>query len=129
MSTETVVNRTPETFGQKLERERLEDETRKVEREEQIETLIAQVASSVSNTQTAGAPQTADAQRAGQVGSIELEPETPFSPEAELLSEGLKASAAGLIGLTRDPDLRVFKGQVVAAFKHLGLDTRKFFGV
>ena len=135
MSTETVVNRTPETFGQKLERERLEDETRKVEREEQIETLIAQVASNTSAASTAktvwDTPEgQAAIDRAVETAAEELTaPETPFSPEAELLSEGLKASAAGLIGLTRDPDLRVFKGQVVAAFKHLGLDTRKFFGV
>lgn len=29
----------------------------------------------------------------------------------------------------RDPDLRDFRKQVIAAFKHLGLDTNKFFGV
>ena len=29
----------------------------------------------------------------------------------------------------RDPDLREFKKQVIAAFQHLGLDTKKFFGV
>lgn len=31
--------------------------------------------------------------------------------------------------LTRDPDLSAFKKQVISAFKHLGLDTRKHFGV
>lgn len=31
--------------------------------------------------------------------------------------------------IVRDPDLIKFREQVVAAFKHLGLDTRKFFGV
>lgn len=31
--------------------------------------------------------------------------------------------------LVRDPDLAAFKKQVIAAFKHFGLDTKQFFGV
>lgn len=67
-------------------------------------------------------------------------PDTIYSPEAELASDYLTAKAeleksAPLIAevlqnkfLARDPDLAGLKKQVIAAFKHLGLDTRQFFG-
>lgn len=112
MSGETkIMNRTPETFGQKLERERLEDETKKVDREEQIETLIAQAASFVSNTPTAGSESNG--------------PEPVLTPELEIAVKQILSDRHA----PRDPDLKEFRDQVIGAFKHLGLDTRKFFGV
>lgn len=109
MSNETVVNRTPETFGQKLERERIEGQTAQEDRAAKIEELISAPVSVPVDVPA----------------SIDEAPETPFSPESELLSEALKITAAA----PRDPDVKVLKAQVIAAFKHLGLDTRKFFGV
>lgn len=114
MSNETIVNRTPETFGQKIERERLEAETQ-VAKEEQIETLIAQVAATVSNTPSAASP-----------NWIGPGAEPVLTPELETAVKEILISRSHA---PRDPDLREFKDQVIAAFKHLGLDTRKFFGV
>lgn len=65
----------------------------------------------------------------------ELAPTTPIieelvEPESdqklEMILEGLGFT---LPATPRDPDLREFKKQVVSAFKHLGLDTKQFFGV
>lgn len=65
--------------------------------------------------------QTAEAQRTGQVGSIE-EPDDNIGNIAEPANMAFAKSLLGLIQV--DPG---FKKQVIAAFKHLGLDTRKFF--
>lgn len=40
---------------------------------------------------------------------------------------GEKVIKTGLV--PRDPDLVKFREQVISAFRHLGLDTNKFFGV
>jgi hypothetical protein len=52
----------------------------------------------------------------------------PLGPEVHL-PMGLEQLRDAVVGLTRDPDLRDFKKQVIQAFKHLGLDTKQFFGV
>ncbi len=71
-------------------------------------------------------PVTADSQRAQFVGRIESEDDEPVSVAAvtKLLTEHF-ASQAG----NRESDLDKFKTQVIRAFKHLGLDTVKHFGV
>lgn len=70
---------------------------------------------------------------------VEFEPEFDAAEVQEQLAENaaraeLNKSLPLVLeiaksSLTRDPDLREFKKQVVAAFKHLGLDTKQFFGV
>lgn len=121
MSTEQIVNRT--AFGEHYERDKAE-----------LEGVL-----------------TAEGSRAQLIGRIELEPEiypppqpTFSMPPQSLEEEDAKAAAtanelspeeqirtlAGTIGsLIQSSELESFKKQVVAAFKHLGLDTRKFFGV
>lgn len=104
-------------------------------------------------------PQTADAINRTKTGRIDIPVPFPFPPptEAELIAKELKEAgveveddqqkaepslqqlAQGIINkrldlmtspaAPRDPDLREFKKQVIAAFKHLGLDTVKFFGI
>ena len=54
-------------------------------------------------------------------------PETPYSPAAEMISQALKMAEEN-----RRTELKLqfeeFREQVIRAFKHLGLDTRKHFG-
>ena len=71
-------------------------------------------------------PVTADTQRAGFIGRVQEFEDEPVSVAAvtKLLTEHF-ANQAG----TRETELDGFKKQVVRAFKHLGLDTTKFFGV
>jgi hypothetical protein len=94
MSETQIVNRTPETFGQKLERERLEAEIKSQEQQfQEIDNTVAQA-----------------------------EPEdTPSLEDQVRKILGVQSHAP------RDPDLREFKEQVIRAFKHMGLDTVKFF--
>jgi hypothetical protein len=135
MSNETIINRTPETFGQKLERERLEAETVKVEYHVPLpphvgETVVGirtEASNAVAAVSVSQEPRTAEADRAGQVGKIE-DPPVMDSVAADLLFAEL-VQRARVGHAPRDPDLREFREQVVAAFKHLGLDTAKFFGV
>lgn len=136
---ETIVNRTPETVGQQIERQRLEtawQELHAVQTDELVAEARQANVSDPAEVEYAGetipvselpegavpdnTPVTAEAQRAGQIGQIEI----PVNM-TELFSEALKITAAA----PRDPDVKVLKAQVIAAFKHLGLDTRKFFGV
>lgn len=76
-------------------------------------------------------PQTAEQQRAGQVGSIE---ELPDDNIGNVISfeenwrDTLRTDGEGNV-LLNDPRLDEFKKQVIAAFRHLGLDVRKHFGV
>jgi len=58
----------------------------------------------------------------------ELRAKVPLGPEVHL-PMGLEQLRDAVVGLTRDPDLRVFKKQVLEAFKFLGVDTKRFFGV
>lgn len=70
-------------------------------------------------------PQTTGSSREPQVGKIETAEDEPVSIAAvtKLLTEHF----AGRVH--KDSDLAEFRSQVIQAFKHLGLDTRKFFGV
>lgn len=133
MSSETIMNRTPETVGQRIEREKL-------------------------GLPDPSEPVTADAQRAGKVGQADfpvpaqfvtsvdpkiygersiktvLGPSTEESPvqsspvpEAEV--NALLEAAKILVQTQDGRDLAKFKEEVIQAFKHLGLDTRKHFGV
>lgn len=72
-------------------------------------------------------PQTAGSSRAEFIGKVEgFEDDDPVSVAAvtKLLTEHF-ANQAG----NRESDLDKFKTQVIRAFKHLGLDTVKHFGV
>lgn len=72
-------------------------------------------------------PQTANAARAEFIGRAEgFEDDEPVSVAAvtKLLTEHF-ANQAG----NRETELDAFKKQVIRAFKHLGLDTMKHFGV
>ncbi|SRR5258708_3547037 len=217
MSETTIVNRTPESFGQKLERERLEDATAPLspksvwdtpEGEKILDQVVEQAAKelmdsegptshpdAVSSGQTAGFHFRADKASTGtptelidpvttnevwhlgnyaRFGGDSVTVKDASGKESDfhfpgvvksiaskayglevLLEDGRQFAVAGgpslttmfplsLAGLVddgteltqpvktrphapRDPDLREFKDQVVRAFKHLGLDTRKFF--
>jgi hypothetical protein len=71
------------------------------------------------------APITAEASRAEYVGKTDPNDEAVSVAEVtKLLTEHFAHQM-----LSRDPDLAAFKKQVIGAFKHLGLDTRKHFGV
>lgn len=117
--TETViVNRTPETVGQKIETERLVQ----AELSNQSAAVTAtRVAPETVMVSTLAGPRTAEAVRAEQIGNIEL-------PQTLLTSEILEALRATSSIKNRDRD-QDFQTKVIAAFKHLGLDTAKFFGV
>jgi hypothetical protein len=83
--------------------------------------------------------QTAEGQRAGQVGSVTPSNQELDEEQLKLVDQAASELANSLPVLNlverfvrthapRDPDLKKFKEEVIAAFKHLGLDTRKFFG-
>lgn len=55
------------------------------------------------------------------IGNTLEPPDTVYSPSAELISSLLKERAKSL-------ELDEFRIQVIAAFRHLGLDVRKHFG-
>lgn len=102
---ETIVNRTPTTPHLAAEIAKLS-----------LEHLASQ-------TETTGVavgpiPQTAEAQRAPQVGSAQ-----PVAELAASVMSGFKTVSQW----TRKSDFEDFKKEVIAAFKHLGLDTRKHF--
>jgi hypothetical protein len=92
MSETQIVNRTPETFGQKLERERLEKQ--------------------------------AEADQENSEGLSLVEQELASTPSLE---DQVRKILGVQSHAPRDPDLREFKEQVIRAFKHMGLDTVKFF--
>lgn len=127
MAETTILNRPPETYGMRIERERLVAETPVSQVETKTEFQIQvppHVGQNVKLIPPAGVPnlnvadpRTAEAIRAEQTGKLEV-PETKYSPEAELISQALKMGRA-------DDE---FRKRVIAAFKHLGLDTNKFFG-
>jgi hypothetical protein len=174
MSETRIINRTPETFGQRLENERLEEEKAKLSQTETKTCLTCDVpvtyvggtlknesgsfhvceetlAEKTKLSQTEGAGQrvffkyselpkyvekiqgvTAEAHNAPLTGKVELEAQDAEDAIASILANSTPlVSSAGTIlqGLRapRDPDLVKFKLQVIAAFKHLGLDTRRFF--
>ena len=137
MSRETIVNRVKPSFGLEIETERLRQELSvdtQVHYQGQETTIgalpegavpdetVEQILKTTEQPFVAPA-QTAEAIRAGQVGQAQIDAEQELRLAIPAIIEIAKA------GLTRDPDLEFFKNQVVTAFKHLGLDTRKFFGV
>lgn len=151
MPTETIINQVPETLGLKIETERLKQEAAT---EKPYADHLSGGTAAEQTIDRSWVPQTAEQQRAGQTGTIELEPpDTTYSPNAEVLSQALvlldkikKSTAfvetlrqagvdidpAALEGLKEDVrewQFRDFKNKTVAAFKHLGLDTTKHFGV
>ncbi|VVB52864.1 Uncharacterised protein [uncultured archaeon] len=161
MSTETIVNRVPETAGQAFERQKLEAaEVKAAETESQTDfdkgpgyspaKPDAEAILSIlqkhegfdmkSETDTMGnpnpflTPATASASRAAQTGDV-----TIFdTPEGQKVLDTLVEQAASELGFLaaldisnpriRREEFDEFREKVVAAFKHLGLDTRKHFG-
>jgi len=139
MTEERIVNRTPETFGQRLEKERLE-----ADGPSQTETPRS-VSDLDPGSEVIG-PLTPVSLRSGipepEFDDVVIEeaPDTSHYPMAELISEALKLKqrydSGELQHAPRDPDLRAFlerfekfeKG-VISSFKHMGVDTKKFFGV
>lgn len=106
MPDETIVNHTPETFGQKLERERLEQAENEGLSPEHIEAFNRLRAYQDSENSIA------------QAGPAITE----VLKNPDIISE--------LEKLHLEVDrIEVLRVQVISAFKHLGLDTRKFFGV
>lgn len=132
--TETViVNRTPETDGLRRERLRLEQESHTETNlvapiQDQVKTLVPVEADKVRYQVPEN--ETGEYQLPGHVGdTIQVQTLTPGeTPTAE---PSLAEVAAMILAkrAPRDPDLAEFKDQVIRAFRHLGLDTRKFFGV
>ena len=122
MSETTIVNRTPETFGQKLERERLAT----VQQEKlEVDRMNSEGPASTETAEFEGSP--------AWIGPGNKPTEEPVVASSDLLFEELlqrvRDEQAARPHAPRDPDLKEFKDQVIRAFKHLGLDTRKFFGV
>lgn len=151
MSETQIVNRTPETFGQKIERERLEAETVKVEYHVPLPPHVGQVVVGVSQTPETGYADHLAPSASGADQKIDREFIVPGTPgtsgeaqaniaviEARIeklkepaLSSELEERVRQILGVRahapRDPDLKEFKEQVIRAFKHIGLDTAKFF--
>jgi len=69
-------------------------------------------------------PVTAEAQRSGQVGSFQGEDEKTEEGYYGILAEQLSQSGYHIVTKV---EFEKFKKEVSAAFKHLGLDTRKHF--
>lgn len=130
MSQEVIVNRTPETAGQVYERKLIEAQDmgfpigqglENLEQAAQATKIIEEVVPVAGFITDVGISD----EEGSEVKVSEAEPpDTPYSPTAELISKALQNYAA-----PRDPDLKKFKEQVIKAFKELGLDTNKFFGV
>jgi hypothetical protein len=153
--TETViVNRTPETFGQRRERERLEaaevihpdpDFDATLDRwqsgpgdtpADEIKAPAVAVVTRTANWMTA------EAHNTPLTGKVDPVPDmAALDAAAAKLANALPSGAtllqrvaytvleAAIDELPAPGDIAKFKLQVVAAFKHLGLDTRKFFEV
>lgn len=62
---------------------------------------------------------------------VEIDPDAIVNVQSEFekLVEQVGWRSSTSLFEPRDPDLKAFKKQVIAAFKHLGLDTKQFFGV
>jgi hypothetical protein len=75
--------------------------------------------------------QTAISQRDSQTGKIELEPDQdPIDvAAAEKANQMSLAEQLRSIGFYDQSEFLKFKTQVIATFKHLGIDVRKHFGV
>lgn len=67
-----------------------------------------------------------------ELEQLKTEPKAKFIPgviEPPAPDDTVIREAIAKLRSTRDPDLKIFKQQVIAAFKHMGVDTNKFFGV
>lgn len=137
MSETQIVNRTPETLGQQIERQRIEAETVKEERSAQIDKLLTVAGVVVGRNlkvEEIGIAKPGDGiVKEPTPSAAPVAPDFSVSseqaPDTQSLTEEAGNKILGNVLLARDPDLAGFKAQVIAAFKHLGLDTRKFFGV
>jgi hypothetical protein len=139
---ETVVNKTAPSVGQQIEEERLKQQ-------DLAENSVSQTAVSHRAAQTGvielpksqtPPPETFKelAKATGLVDEVLGNPGVlgqvgPRLDTAEL--DRMKKSMAqyldthgGLRRVPSDPDTELFKRQVIDAFRHLGLDTNKFFG-
>jgi len=137
-----IAHHAPETFGQRLERQKLEmgnpeGMSKSTDGDNKIPSSSVAAVSAKSLYSTGGNPQTAEAsnvqvlddEAALDAAAAELANALPTvdavlqnpSLQLSLLTQGLRAP--------RDPDLAEFKKEVIAALKHMGCDTRKFFGV
>ncbi len=72
-----------------------------------------------------GVPQTAEASRVGQVGSIE-EPDDNIG-NSMVDVESLRRVLSLTIGGEQPESFTQFRVKVISAFRHMGLDTRRFF--
>jgi hypothetical protein len=117
---ETIINRTPETFGQQIEKARLESiaSATQASSNESVTTNVAEVVSAPT------APQTAEGQRAGSVGMA-----TEWYPDSELVKLTRELVKVKTPSSFLFEEFGEFREKVIAAFKHLGLDTNKHFGV
>ncbi len=140
MSTESIVNRVSQTVPSGYSSEQIEEmyphhetatltkptgaPTELVEELEQAVDIISEPLQESENRKK-GSPVTAAQQRAGQVGSIEDDPSTipgVFGRELDKLKASrVKPDTVDLI------EFQEFKRQVIATFKHLGVDVRKHF--
>lgn len=103
-----------------------------------LERDLAEIAAESQTETTVGTP-AQDLSHAAQVEQLKADmiepPEIPYSPASDLVSRALKAYSATsgepstASGLRLVPEFVEFRKQVIAAFKHMGLDTNKFFGV
>lgn len=129
MIQDEIVNRTPETWGLRQEQSRLEADS-----DGNVETGLKSFGDTIQesvtdlkapeNAVTSNFPVTVESAWADQVGKVELQ-----DPSFEAGQAVIETLARTLLARTpRDPDLKVFRQQVIQAFKHLGLDTNKFFG-
>jgi hypothetical protein len=148
MPSEIIGRRTHETVGQQLEAERLRKAETPAGGDDLVEkgepaTVPAPHAFTVGNYTAEGvvrnfgrigALMTVQAHNAPLTGAVIASEDEIDAIAAELANQSLPGPATlstMLAGLRapRDPDLAKFKEQVIAAFRHLGLDTKKHFGV
>ena len=143
-----IAHHAPETFGQRLERQKLEmgnpeGMSKSTDGDNKIPGSSVAAVSAKSLYSTGGNPQTDEASNAQVTGRIEpLDEEAALDAAAAELANTLPTVDAVLqnpslqlslltqgLRAPRDPDLAEFKKEVIAALKHMGCDTRKFFGV
>lgn len=155
MSEETIVNRVQQTSHFASEGRKLEVAPFSPEQIESV--VIDPIVESVYNELVAEKAQTAEASRAGQVGSFKEDFGFPV-PEEPIQDWSMSPAAVAAGHVAEEPDDNIgnvignsivdvealrralslgydqpesyaqFRTKVIASFKHLGLDTRKHFG-
>jgi hypothetical protein len=123
MSQETVVNRVQQTSHFATESAKLEVVPQVTE--ELKWTPVVSIDLNDPTKMYEQVPQTAEAQRVGQVGSIE-ESDDNIGNIAEPANLAFAKALLGL-GYEQPESFTQFKTRVIAAFRHMGLDTRRFF--